>query len=274
MTSLEDLLNIRKMVVSISGKGGSGKTTLCALLLKTLIRSAHNSILVVDADPATNLPEVLGIEIGKTVGMVASELRKKIDTGAVSVGRSKADLLETWVFSTLVETPEFDLLPMGRTEGEGCYCYVNSLLTRILDVLTKNYDMTLMDMEAGLEHLSRRTDRNVNILLIVTDPSKMGFETAKRIRDLVKEVHIKVKKIYLIGNQFPETMENLLVEHSQDIGVDYGGMLPADAMISRYNLEGKPLLAMPWDNPAVKAAQSIAQRTGLSPAVGDKPGQR
>lgn len=274
MSSLEDLLSIRKMVVSISGKGGSGKTTLCALLLKTLVRNAHTSILVVDADPATNLPEVLGVEIGKTVGMVAGELRKKIDRGAVPVGQSKADLLETWVFGTLVETPGFDLLPMGRTEGEGCYCYVNSVLTRILDVLTKNYDITLMDMEAGLEHLSRRTDRNVDILFVVTDPSRMGLETAKRIRDLVKEVHIEVKKIYLIGNQFPETMESLLVEHAQDIGVDYGGILPADATISRYNLEGKPLLAMPWDNPAVRAAQSIAQRTGLSPATNDKPGRR
>lgn len=265
MNSLEDLLNIRKIVVSISGKGGSGKTTLCALLLKALLQKSHGSILVVDADPATNLPEVLGVKIGKTVGMVASELREKIDRAAVPLGQSKADLLETWVFRTLVETPEFDLLAMGRTEGEGCYCYVNSVLTRILDVLTKNYDITLMDMEAGLEHLSRRTDRDVDVLLIMTDPSRMGFETARRIRDLVKEVHIKVKKIFLIGNQFPETMENMLSEHAQDIGVDYGGTLPTDPAISRYNLEGKPLLAIPWDSPAAKAAQSIAHLTGLSP---------
>lgn len=261
---MEDLLDIRKMVVSISGKGGSGKTTLCALLLKALLQNAHRSILVVDADPATNLAEVLGVKIGKTVGMVASELREKIDRGAVPLGQSKADLLETWVFSTLVETPEFDLLAMGRSEGEGCYCYVNSVLTRILDVLTKNYDITLMDMEAGLEHLSRRTDRDVDILFIVTDPSRMGLETARRIRDLVKEVHIKVKKIFLVGNQFPETMETLLAEHAQNIGVDYGGTLPADPTISRYNLEGKPLLTIPSDNPALKAAQSISHRAGLS----------
>ena len=114
------------------------------------------------------------------------------------------------MFQTLVEEDRFDLLAMGRSEGEGCNCFVNNVLTRILDTITRNYSVTILDMEAGLEHLSRRTDRDVDVMLVVTDPSKMGLETAKRIKELIDEVHIGVKNIYLVGNRFPEGMDNVL----------------------------------------------------------------
>lgn len=250
--------------LSISGKGGSGKTTLTALLLKVLIQSkGDRSILVIDADPATNLPEALGLKVEKTVGTVTNELRKQMDQDALSLGISKERLLETWVYNILVETPNFDFLAMGRSEGEGCYCYINSVLTRILDVIADNYDIILMDMEAGLEHLSRRTAKDVDILLIVTDPSKMGFETAKRIREVADEVHIKIKRAYLIGNQFTSEMEGLLMGRAKEIGVEYGGFIPTDPNIYRHNLEGKPLLHLPSDSPAVIAAEQIAKRINL-----------
>jgi len=128
----------RKIVISVSGKGGTGKTTLSALLLKWIIKNTEEIALVVDADPATNLPDVLGIELDRTVGQVSKDMKDQINRGDLSPTTPKQDLLEAWVFQTLMEGDRFDLLAMGRSEGEGCYCYVNNVLTRILDTLTKN----------------------------------------------------------------------------------------------------------------------------------------
>lgn len=251
-------------VISVSGKGGTGKTTLAALLLRVLLDNGGNrTILMVDADPASNLQEVLGVNVEKTVGVMATELKKKIEKGSLPIGISKADLLEAWVFETLVELPEYDLLVMGRTEGEGCYCYVNSVLTRILDAITQNYDITIMDMEAGLEHLSRRTDRDVDILLIVTDPSKMGLKTAERIKELAHEVHIEVKEIYLVGSRFPEELVTMLEEKAKEMGVGFAGSIPTDPNVVKFNIEGRSLLELPMDSPALKAAEKIAKRISL-----------
>ncbi len=252
------------MVISISGKGGTGKTTLAALLLRVLLDQGKNdSILMVDADPASNLQEVLGVKVEKSVGMMANELKKKIERGELPMGVSKADLLEAWVYETLVELPSFDLLVMGRTEGEGCYCYVNSVLTRILDAISKNYDVTIMDMEAGLEHLSRRTDRDVDVMLIVTDLSSMGLKTAERIKELAHEVHINVREIYLVGNRFPEELVDVLEKKAKNMGVCFGGFIPSDPNVIKFNMEGKSLLELPNDSPALKAAKEIAKRIGL-----------
>ncbi len=254
----------KALVVSVSGKGGVGKTTLVALLLKALLeRDDGRDILVVDADPAANLPDVLGVKVEKTVGMVANELKRKIEKGQLPMGVSKSDLLEAWVYSTLLELENFDMLVMGRTEGEGCYCYVNSILTRILDTLLSNYDLVLMDMEAGLEHLSRRTDKDVDVMVIVTDPSLMGFKTALRIKELAEEVHIEVKKIYIVGNRFPAEMEERLREWASKIGVEAAGVIPNDSLIAEYNLAGRSLLDLPSDSPALSSAREIAKRIGI-----------
>ncbi|HIE23151.1 MAG TPA: ATP-binding protein [Candidatus Korarchaeota archaeon] len=252
------------MVISISGKGGTGKTTIAALLLKVLLDNGKNdSILMVDADPASNLQEVLGVRVEKSVGRVANELKKKIEKGELPMGVSKADLLEAWVYETLVELPDYDLLVMGRTEGEGCYCYVNSILTRILDAITKNYDVTIMDMEAGLEHLSRRTDRDVDVMLIVTDPSSMGLKTAERIKELAHEVHINVKKIFLVGNKFPQELVDVLEERTKKMGIEFGGLIPSDPNVIKFNMEGRSLLELPKDSPALRAVENIARKIGL-----------
>ncbi|MBS7657995.1 MAG: AAA family ATPase [Candidatus Bathyarchaeia archaeon] len=252
----------KSKVISVSGKGGVGKTTIAALLLKILIKNSNRTILVVDADPATNLPDVLGVKIEKTVGMIVDELRKKSFNGSIPT-ISKENLLEAWIYEILVETPQFDLLAMGRSEGEGCYCMVNHMLTKIIDTIAKNYDITLMDMEAGLEHLSRRTDRDVDIMLIVADLTKMGLMTATRIKELAKEVHINFKEMFIIGNRIPEGQEEKFKIEAEKIGLKVAGSIPIDQNIMEYSLMGKSFLTLPENSPALKAMEKIVETLNI-----------
>lgn len=261
-------MNMRqKLVVSVSGKGGVGKTTITTLLLRTLLTHTRHQLLVVDADPVMNLPAMLNIPVEMSVGEVATKLRLDIDAGVLPAAASKQDRLEGDVYEALIEGDRFDFLPMGRTEGEGCYCFVNRVLTQILDTITANYDVTLLDMSAGLEHLSRRTDRNVDVLLIVIDPSKMAFDAAVRIKELAKEVHIEFKHIWVIANRFPSAMIDELAKDLEkrlnNEELELVGIVPADDQIVEFNLKGKSLLELPNDHPAVLAVDKIAKRIGL-----------
>ena len=254
----------KKLVLAVSGKGGVGKTTLAALMLKILTETKRKSILAIDANPDSNLPNLLGISTArKTVGNVTDELKRSIEKGEIPPDVLKKDILEYRIFEILEETPGFDLLVMGRSEGEGCYCLVNKLLADIIDTLSKNYDLTLMDEHAGLEHLSRRTDRDVDVMVIVTDPSSMGFQTARRIKELAKEVHIEFKKIYLVGNRFAPGMESTLKEEASKMGVEFAGSIPHDEEVLGYNLRGKPLVELPPENPALIAVKDILKRMEL-----------
>jgi CO dehydrogenase maturation factor len=252
-----------RLVISVSGKGGVGKTTIAALLTRIITEKTKRDLLVVDADPVLNLPRALGIEVPKTVGSIATRLRQDIDEGTYSGEVTKQDVLEGEIFESLIENPKFDFLAMGRTEGEGCYCYVNRLLTQILDTLSKNYEITLLDMTAGLEHLSRRTNRNVDILIIVVDPSRAAYEAALRIRDLAKEVHIEFKKIVVIGNRFPPSMEEDLRDQFEADGMHLIGMIPNDDELSKANYRGESLFELNPESSAVKIAESIAEKLGL-----------
>lgn len=251
------------MVVAVSGKGGVGKTTVAALLLKALIDSGKRLILVIDADPDANLADTIGIPFEKTVGMVANQLKKEIASGSFPPSASKREYLESRIFEIVHETPKFDLLIMGRTEGEGCYCLVNNLLTHIIDTLSKNYFVTLMDMEAGLEHLSRRTDRDVDIMMVVVDRSRLSYLTAKRIIELAKEVHIDFKRVVAVGNNIEPKFEEVVKEQVKKVGLEFAGFIPPDFNVASYDLEGKSLLELPSNSPAVKAAKEIVQKIGL-----------
>uniref|UniRef100_A0A7C2ZS26 ATP-binding protein n=1 Tax=Ignisphaera aggregans TaxID=334771 RepID=A0A7C2ZS26_9CREN len=254
----------RPFIASISGKGGTGKTTLTALLTKVLIENRSDDIvLVVDADPATNLQDVLGVKVPRTIGDVADEFRRKVGNVDL-VGTEKSSLLQYWILrDCLVELERFDFLAMGRGEGEGCYCYVNLLLTKILVELLKNYTVVLMDMEAGLEHLSRRVDRYVNTLIVVVDPSIMSLRTAERIMNVAKEVNIKPERFYLVGNRIPSDIVSSISRYAEDMGYVYAGTMPVDENIIKYSLEGRSLLELPPDSPAVRAAMEIARNIGL-----------
>jgi len=254
----------RPFIASISGKGGVGKTTLTALLLKVLLEKETNEmILVVDADPATNLPEVLGIKVDKTIGDVVEEFRAKtLDLSEQNI--DKFSILNYWILrDCLIELEKFDFIAMGRGEGEGCYCYVNSVLTRILTNILKNYTVALMDMEAGLEHLNRRVDRYVNTLIVVVDPSIMSLKTAERIIKIAKEVNIKPDKFYIVGNRVSRDLVEKIDEYIKNIGYEYAGTIPEDDLIIRYSMEGRPILSLPSSSKAVEAVKDIARKIGL-----------
>jgi len=255
---------IRPFIASISGKGGSGKTTLTALLLKVLLESGSNDdIIVVDADPAMNLHELIGVNVEKSVAEIVEDFRRKVDDVEVAVGFSKDALIEYWVYRAIVEANGFDLLSMGRGEGEGCYCYINAVLTKISSKIIKNYSVVLMDMEAGLEHLSRRTDRYVDTLIVMVDPSLMSLRTAEKIKQLVKEVNIEAKHMYIVGNRIPKSNEGRLREWSEKVGYEFAGIIPEDEMILEYSVNGKSLLELPSNSPAVIAAREIARNIKL-----------
>ncbi|MCS7113131.1 MAG: AAA family ATPase [Nitrososphaerota archaeon] len=253
----------RGFVISVSGKGGVGKTLLSVLLLRTYLDETDKTILMVDGDPATNLPEALGVEVKGTVADIAAKLKDDIQMGRISYDASKRDMLEGWIYEILVENPRFDLIAMGRGEGEGCYCSVNYMLTLILTNLIQNYDVTIMDMEAGLEHISRRVDSDVDVMFVITDRSRMGFKTVSRIKEVAEEVHVEVKRMVLIGNLFDEKDEYILREYANSIGLEYGGYIPYDENVSLYNMKGISILRLPDDSPSLLAVKSIAKKLSI-----------
>ena len=249
----------KAFTVSIAGKGGSGKTTLTALLLKVLIENSDKTVLVVDADPVTNLPSVLGIDEYTTIGDMVEELRLKTEKGELlSIPQ---ELFEKYVQDAVVEMDKYDFIAMGRTESKGCYCYVNALLRQTLQLLIKNYDIILIDCEAGLEHIQRRVDQDVDVLTIITDASKMGFEACRKIVELSKKLELNIGRIALVGNMISN--EKLIEKLANDLGAEFCGIIPYDELIAEYNIEGKSLLELPSNSKAVQAVYKIAQKLGL-----------
>jgi len=254
-----------KLVIAVAGKGGVGKTTFSALLLKVLTKTGKD-ILMMDCDPDANMPDVLGIPVMRkeTVGGKAAKLKENIAKGKIPPQMTKDRILEQDIFEVLQELEDFDLLTMGCSEGPGCYCFANQLVSQIIDKLSKNYDITLMDMEAGLEHLSRRTTRDVDILIMVSDASRMGLSTVKRIKELSTEVGLKFKKMYIVGNKFTPELKEHLEQVGKEIDVEILGVIPPSEEIAKYNLEGRSLLDLPDETPAVKAVEAIAKKLSLA----------
>ncbi|MHA1925808.1 MAG: ATP-binding protein [Candidatus Thorarchaeota archaeon] len=252
-----------RLVISVSGKGGVGKTTTSGILSRILTEKTQRSLLLVDADPVMNLPRALGVDVPASVGDIATQMRRNIDDGTLPASAAKQDILEGEIFEALIEGERFDFLAMGRTEGEGCYCYVNRILTQILDTLTMNYEITLLDMSAGLEHFSRRTDRNVDILIIVIDSSRAAFEAALRIRDLAKEVHIDFKKLVVIGNRIPPNLVDAVTQGLEENDLFLAGMIPNDDEVAKLNYMGKPVFDLSNESPALQAVEGIAEKLGL-----------
>jgi len=245
-------------IVAIAGKGGTGKTTVSGLLIRYLQKSGRTPVLAVDADPDANLAGALGMTAEKTIGGAREDFFQS--KGDIPAGIPKEAYLDVKLHETVVEGRDTDLLVMGRPEGAGCYCYINNSLRKYLEVLAKNYPYVIIDNEAGLEHLSRRTTQDVDVLLVVSDYSANGVRAAKRIAELADELHLRVGARYLIINGAPEALAPHFAEEVERAGIPVAGIVPVDDVLPQYEREEKPLTSVPDSSPAVQSIQQIAEK--------------
>jgi CO dehydrogenase maturation factor len=251
--------------IALAGKGGTGKTTISALLIRHLMEKQDGSILAIDADPATNLNMVLGMEIEGVVGDIREDMLNLVQSsgamaGSMPGGMSKQEYLDYQVQMAVTEGEEIDLLVMGRPEGQRCYCAANQMLRVIIDRMGKQYDYVVIDNEAGMEHLSRRTTRDVDVLLLVTDPTQRGLVTAQRMAEMVPELEIGVERTYLIVNRLLGEMPAPMAEAIEKTGLTLIGTVPNDAVMTEFEFTGQPLVKLPADTAVYKAIQEIAQK--------------
>jgi len=248
-------------VIAITGKGGTGKTAVAGMLVRHLTTVGKKTLLAIDADPDSNLPEVLGVKVDKTIGDMREFMLQERDKMAPDT--NKEALLESKVYEVLIEMPRYDLLVMGRPEGSGCYCFANNLLRGIMDRILKNYDLTIIDTAAGLEHLSRRIIRDVDELLVVTDGSRRGLQTAERIRELAKSLNLNIRKMHVIANKVTPENRTRIEEYAKELKMDIVGVVPFDEVLASFDLEGKPLVELPEDSAAMKGVGEIVKKMGL-----------
>jgi CO dehydrogenase maturation factor len=252
--------------IAVAGKGGTGKTTICGLLIDHLVQSGKGPILAVDADANSNLNEVLGVEKPVSLGEIREEIAKAelAEINPIPPGMSKQEYMDFRFGSALVEEDSYDMLVMGRTQGKGCYCYVNDVLREQLNKYYKNYHYLIVDNEAGLEHISRGILPPVDMILLVSDCSRRGVQAAGRIAEMTVELGLKVKKTGLIVNRAPDgrlnegTKAEIEAQHLNLIGV-----LPQDSNVYDYDSAGTPLVKLPLDSPARKALGAIIKQLEL-----------
>ncbi|MFH1623910.1 MAG: AAA family ATPase [Pseudomonadota bacterium] len=248
----------KKPIIAVSGKGGTGKTVMTTIIIKHL-KKKDLKILAIDADPATSLPPALGVTIKKTIGDIREALVQ--GPGRVPTPDVPVDLmLEYQIREILAEIPKISILAIGRPEGPGCYCLVNDILRHSIEKFSGYYDVTIIDCEAGLEHLSRRTTRSVDIMIIVTDATQRGMNTAKLIKELAKSLEISFDKICVILNRASEEQAKVFSESALKYGIELAGVVPEDKNITEYDLAGKPLIDLPDDSPAVVAVGKILSK--------------
>ncbi len=239
--------------IAIAGKGGTGKTTLIGLILRWMAEQDIKPILAVDADANANLGEVLDVEVAGNIG----ELREGMKTD-VPAGMTKEAYMEYHIQNLLVETGTYDLLTMGRPEGAGCYCYANSLCTKFIDFMVKEYDYVVIDNEAGMEHLSRLLMKDIDLLLVVSDSSLRGIRTAGRIKELVEEINLRVGTLALVINR---AIDGKLVDEAynliNEIGIELAGVIPDDPLLAKFDREGKATVNLPADALAYQEVAKI-----------------
>jgi len=253
-------------VIAVSGKGGVGKTTLCGLLIQYLCESGKRPVLAVDADANANLNEVLGVEPEITLG----ELREEIERAGVDpryqipAGMTKQAYLEMRLSDAIAEEDDYDLMVMGRSQGQGCYCFVNGLLQAQLAKYQKNYPYIVVDNEAGMEHISRGILPSMETAILVSDCSRRGVQAVGRIAELIKECDMKPSRVGLIINRAPKAELNSgILEEIRNQGLDLIGVVPQDEAVYEYDCDGKPTVTLPEDNPMRKAAFEIFDKLGL-----------
>ncbi len=245
------------ITIAMAGKGGTGKTTLSAMILKYLRQLGQGAVLAIDADPNSNLNSAVGLGLEATVGDVREETAIRVGGGVIPAGIATRDYLEVRINEALVEGQGFDLIAMGRPEGPGCYCAANHVLRECVDRIAGSYRYVVIDNEAGLEHLSRRTTRDVDYLLVVSDPTIRGLVAAGRVAGLVRELKTRVGRVCLVVNRVEGTLNPALLEEIERQGLELAGVVPADPRVSAYDGEGLPLVGLPEDSAVYEAIRGI-----------------
>jgi len=238
--------------IALAGKGGTGKTTMAGLLIKYLVEKGQTPVLGVDADPNANLNEVLGLEVGETLGEAREEMKK-----GVSSGMTKDVYMEMKLQEAVVEATGFDLVVMGRPEGAGCYCAANTLLTQYLDRLIDNYKYVVIDNEAGMEHISRLTTNNIDTLLVIADPTRRGIQAAHRIFELVDDLSLNIGRRFLIVNRVREEQRGAIEETLNGCQMELVGIVPEDPEVQEFDLRGRPTVELGGESIALKASYGI-----------------
>jgi len=241
--------------IGLAGKGGTGKTTIAGLLIKYLVGKGKTPVLAVDADSNANLNEVLGLSVNDTLGGAREEMKKGVATGI-----TKDVFMEMKLEQAVVEAKDFDLIVMGRPEGAGCYCAANTLLTTYLDRLIGNYAFVVIDNEAGMEHISRLTTNNIDLLLIVSDASRRGIQSAARIFEITDELGLEIGRKHLIINQAKEGHHEIIEKGVNSYKLDLLGIIPEDGQVRDFDLHGRPTVELDSENRALKAAFQIFEK--------------
>jgi CO dehydrogenase maturation factor len=249
---------LRGFTIVVAGKGGTGKTLVSALLVRHLRR--HGAVLAIDADPDSNLPEALGVESPPTVGQIREALLDPRSRGDGSAAMPAEKLFEQKVLEAVSEQKGFDLIVMGRGEGEGCYCAVNHILRSIIDGQARNYASVVIDSEAGLEHISRRTARDVDVMLVVTDASARGVGTARRVCELARELRVQFGRTLVLVNKVTDETRAIMADHAAAAGLEVVGYLPYDPAVAENDSRGLPIWALPEDSPVMRACQDVFRR--------------
>lgn len=246
--------------IALAGKGGTGKTTTAALLIGSLVRNAKGPLLAIDADPSANLHLALGLQMPTTVGDIREEMTEPEKAQHLGVHISRHEHLSREIFMALEEGDKVDLLAMGRPEGQGCYCAVNHLLRDILDGLETSYQYVVIDNEAGMEHISRRTTRGVDLLIVTSDPTIRGLQAAASIKELANEVDVDVRRMGLVLSRVQGPLPDPLQQTIDAIGLDVLAEVPADPAVNELDALGKPLIGLDPSSPALQAVEALAQR--------------
>jgi CO dehydrogenase maturation factor len=257
------------VTIALAGKGGVGKTTVAGMVIKYLALNQSGSILAIDADPSSNLNMVLGLDLEWTVGDIREDMLEKVKQsltdggaamGSMPGGQTKREYLDYHVRSSLAEGSRFDLIAMGRGEGSGCYCAVNHNLREVIDGMSRHYAYVVIDNEAGMEHLSRRTTRDVQHLLIVSDPTQRGLVAAQRIGEMSRELDIKIDRAYLVLNRIPNGIPTELQGFISNVGIPLLGVIPNDNELSTFEYSGRPLVELDNASPVYLAVAEMLKK--------------
>jgi CO dehydrogenase maturation factor len=257
------------ITIALAGKGGTGKTTMAAMVVRYLLEEQRGPVLAIDADPSSNLNMVLGLELEGTVGDIREELLAQIQStvgagalaGGLPSGMSKNDYFDYNIRMVTVEGDGVDLIAMGRPEGQGCYCAANNVMRAVMDRISTNYEFVVMDNEAGMEHLSRRTTRDVDVLFIVSDPTQRGIVAAQRVADLVDELEITIRDRFLIINRLPgDELPPALQKAVDHVKAEFLGIVPYDVALAEFEFTGRPLIELDSNSPVYQSVREMVKR--------------